>query len=561
MRIVAPLFLSLALLAFSGPAPAGAQVGPPPNPKISPALLNRMAANATAKLPVILEMTPPVAPFSAGANVQRAQAALNLLGIYGQAVGGLALINAAAGIADSAGIQALASAPGVAYVHEDATVIGKRSGNGSPPPWPPGHLESLYPQITRAQDVWPSGQGAGVTVAVLDSGIAASADFGSRLLAHVNFADQLAGPTDDPGGHGTHVAGIVAASGVVTAGEYVGIAPAARLVDVRVLDSQGRGRLSSMIRGIEWVLGHRTQYGIRVLNLSLGGPAPATYLGDPLSAAVEIAWRRGLVVVAAAGNAGPGSGTVGTPGVDPLVVTVGATDDLGSLGVSDDVLGWFSSWNMPSASGGAKPDLVAPGRKLVSERVPGSAIDQLYPDRVTVAGNGATMTRLTGTSQATPVVAGTAALMLAHMPGLKPDQVKAILTGTAVVYGGVGALPHPAADGAGLLDAMGAYQSGLRGSANAGWRPSDGLARALYPALYGQPLVWKDPLYQGIPWNTLGWANIAWDNIAWDNIAWDNIAWDNIAWDNIAWDQTAWDNIAWDNIAWDNIAWDNVAWD
>ncbi len=563
MRIVAPLLLAFALLVSSAaPAPVGAQVGPPPNPKISPALLVKMAANALARQPIILEMEHAAAPFSGSVNVQRTQAALALLGQFGTAVGGLAIIDAAAGFANAAGIQALAAVPGVAYVHEDASVASRRLHTGTPPPWAPGRLASLYPQITQAYQVWAQGQGAGITVAVLDSGVANDADLNGRIVASANFADPYPDASKDPGGHGTHIAGIIASNGQSTAGEYVGMAPAAKIADVRVLTEDGGGRISSVVRGVEWVLGHRTQYNIRVMNLSFGAPPPPSnsYVTDPLSAAIEIAVRRGVVAIVAAGNTGPNSGTVESPGIDPLAITVGALDDQGTLSLADDVLAWFSAWGT-SAGGGAKPDVIAPGRKLYSLRVPGSKIDTLYPEHVGYASNGTSMTRLTGTSQATGVVSGAAALVLGHLPELKPSQLKSIVTMTAVGYGGVGALPDPSADGRGLLNAQAAFQSGVPSGGSTGWRPSDAVARALYPALYGQPLVWRDPTYLGIAWNTLNWATLSWDNIAWDNIAWDNIAWDNIAWDNIAWDQTAWDNIAWDNIAWDNIAWDNIAWD
>ncbi|HEY3060636.1 MAG TPA: S8 family peptidase, partial [Chloroflexota bacterium] len=522
MRTRPPLFALVLLLATLGPATVRAQILPP-NPKISPALLTRMASNALALQPVIVEMEGAAPPFSGLVNVQRAQLALNLLTIYGQAVGGLPIVDAAAGWANAAGITAISLVPGVAYIHEDATVSPRRT-TASGPAWPPGQLTSLYPREVKANLVWPQSQGNGVTVAVLDSGIAASPDLGNRVLTRVNFA----GPktTDDPGGHGSHVAGIVAGSGTLSQGEYVGIAPAAKLVDVRVIDENGGGRISSVVAGIGWALDHRQQYNIRVLNLSFGAPPLASYRADPMTAALEIAWKRGVAVVVAAGNSGPGSGTVHSPGYDPYGITVGATDDLGTLSLADDGLAWFSSWGTP-AGGRPKPDVVAPGRKIVSLRVPGSTLDTLLADHVTPAANGASMFRLTGSSQATGVVSGTVALMLARTPSLTPDQVKAILVGTTQGYGPGGSpvLPDPTADGSGLLNAQAAYQSAARPSVNGGLRPSDAFARTVYPALYGQPLSWLDPNYLGIAWNTLTWDNIAWDNIAWDNIAWDNIAW------------------------------------
>src|SRR5207249_2468996 len=163
--------------------------------------------------------------------------------------------------------------------------------------------------------------------------------------------------------------------------------------------------------------------------------------------------RRGLVVVAASGNGGPARDTVLTPGIDPYVITVGATDDRGTLGRGDDMLAWFSAWG--NADSNAKPDLVAPGRRIVSIRVPGSALETLYPDRVVTASNGATYFRLTGTSMSTGVVSGAVALLLERRPNLTPDQVKALVVGTTQPYGqasGV-ALADPIAGGSGMLDA------------------------------------------------------------------------------------------------------------
>ena len=459
-----------------------------------------------------------------------------------------------------------------------------------------GQGSAVYPRVVNADQAWLQGAtGRGVTVAILDSGVAADPDLvqpTNRILASVNFADQRI--TRDPGGHGTHVAGIVAGNGTRSAGEFVGIAPDANVVDVRVLDSSGSGRISSVVRGIEWVVAHQAAYQIRVINLSLGAPVTVSYRTDPLSAAVEIAWQRGIVVVAAAGNTGPQRDTVVSPGTDPYVITVGATDDAGTVSRGDDTLAPFSAWG--AAEGNAKPDLVAPGRRIVSIRVPGSALDTLFPDRVVTAQNGATYIRLTGTSMATPVVSGAVALLLESRPDLTPDQVKALLTQTTQSYGqdSGSPLPDPIADGSGLLDvanamsaATGTTQSGgvvpggiIPGGvvpdgvqatpppppqnlprANRNLRPADGFARALFSVLYGTPMRWKDLTLGGISWETLTWDSVAWDSVAWDNFAWDSVAWDSVAWDSVAWDSVAWDSVAWDSVAWDSVAWDTLTLD
>jgi serine protease AprX len=457
----------------------------------------------------------------------------------------------------------------------------------------PGPRSAPYPRVVNADQVWQQGtSGKGVTVAILDSGVAADPDLvqpTNRILASVNFADQRV--SSDPGGHGTHVAGIVAGNGTRSAGEFVGIAPQANIVDVRVLSRTGSGRISSVVRGIDWVIAHRSTYNIRVINMSFGAPVTGSYRTDPLSAAVEIAWRRGLVVVAASGNSGPARDTVLTPGIDPYAITVGATDDAGTLTTRDDSLAWFSAWGTADAN--PKPDLVAPGRRIVSIRVQGSALDTLFPDRVITAANGSTYLRLTGTSMSTPVVSGAVALLLERRPDLTPDQVKGLLVSTTQPYGQDSLVkpPDPAAGGSGLLDVFAAASAasgappagglllgGLVGGtlataptlaapggtpapiarvvqrANAGLRPAAAFARTIFPVLYRRtPLQWINPTLGGIDWSRLTWDSVAWDSIAWDNFAWDSIAWDSIAWDSIAWDSVAWDSIAWDSVAWDSL--------
>jgi len=298
---------------------------------IDPQLQQQMAANPLQRIPVIVEMQHP-SGLLAGANLSAAQQAFNLLQLNGQAQLALPLLGSAAGLANAAGITALSLIPGVAYIHFDAPVQAHDGFVSS------SNLATAYPSAVTADRVWATGHtGQGVTVAVLDSGITPDPDLvqpTNRILAAVNFADPL-GSAMDPGGHGSHVAGTIAGNGTRSAGQYIGVAPAANLVDVRVLDSNGNGRDSSVIIGIQWALDHRAQYNIRVLNLSLGAPAPGSYRLDPLAAAVEMAWLRGLVVVAAAGNTG---GAPDSPGADPYVITVGATDDRGTATVGDDPL-------------------------------------------------------------------------------------------------------------------------------------------------------------------------------------------------------------------------------
>jgi serine protease AprX len=416
----------------------------------------------------------------------------------------------------------------------------------------------LYPLETNANRVWTQGgSGRGVTVAVLDSGVAADQDLNGRVVASVGFAGAHDPSRPDFGGHGTHIAGTIAGNGSKSNGEFIGMAPNANIVDVQVLDQNGNGRISSILRGMEWVLAHKAQFNIRAMNMSFGTPSQGSFKFDPIDAAAEVAWKNGIVVVAAAGNGGPSSGTVESPGTDPWVITVGSTDDQGTLSLTDDTLGWWSAWGVPTDST-AKPDVIAPGRRLVSIRVPGSTLDTMLPDHVVTANNGMSYFRLTGTSMSTAVMSGAVALLLEHQPSLSPDQVKKILTSSTQPFGLGG---PPAGAGAGLIDASSVWASSVRGTNNAGLRLANGAARTLYSVVYNHPLAWRSLTYMGTNWLGYTWLTLPWNDPTWDNIAWDNIAWDNIAWDNIAWDNIAWDNIAWDNIAWDSSEWNNIAWD
>jgi len=301
--------------------------------------------------------------------------------------------------------------------------------------------------------------GAGVTVAVLDSGLqSARADIRGRTVASVNFAGD-ADTTDDLCGHGTHVAGIIAGDGTGSTGAaffrtFYGIARQAGLVNVRVLDGTGQGTVSGVIQGIGWAVAHKSDYGIRVINLSLGHPVGESCTTDPLCLAVEAAWRAGIVVVCAAGNGGrrldspsPPSvlvdnegwgtayGSIQSPANDPSVITVGAMKSTDGIR-ADDEIATYSSRGPSRLDFVLKPDLVAPGNRIISVNASGSTLDTHYAaiDAVGLSEYSTltdapadTYLRLSGTSMAAPVVAGAAALLLQADPTLTPDTVKARL--------------------------------------------------------------------------------------------------------------------------------------
>jgi serine protease AprX len=307
-------------------------------------------------------------------------------------------------------------------------------------------------------------KGAGVTIAMLDSGVAAHPEI-QTLVAAVDFVGTY-DPTFNPAssvdgdGHGTHVAGILVGNGTHSLGRFVGVAPEAGLVSVRVLDDEGRGRTSDMMAGLQWVLDHKDAYGIRVLNLSLGHAVFESAELDPLVQAVDTVWDAGIVVVCSAGNNGrDGHGTITSPCNSRKVITVGALNERKTLDLTDDTVATYSSRGPTRLDLIAKPDLIAPGNRIVSARAAGSYLDMLAPLRRVAADASHPGVfehlELSGTSMAAPFVAGAAALMVEQEPSLNPATVKARLMLSARKF----ALGDPFATGAGLLDIDAALQT------------------------------------------------------------------------------------------------------
>jgi serine protease AprX len=303
-------------------------------------------------------------------------------------------------------------------------------------------LATAYGPSVSSEKVWNSlgMTGRGVGVAVIDTGIAGDMpDFRtsptnatSRVVASV-VTNPDATTTDDTYGHGTHVAGILAGNGLNRSstdplrGKYIGAAPDAQLISVKASDDNGAVTVLDVIYGLQFVVDHQADYNIRVVNLSLESSEPQSYRTDPLDAAVESAWRHGIVVVAASGNRGSAADAVSyAPGNDPYVISVGAVDDRGTKGQQDDsVASWTS--NGTTQDGFAKPDVLAPGAHIVAPLAPGSAFASLCPSCIQDGG----YIRAGGTSMAAPVVAGIAADLLQAHPDWTPDRVKAALTSTA----------------------------------------------------------------------------------------------------------------------------------
>jgi serine protease AprX len=279
--------------------------------------------------------------------------------------------------------------------------------------------------------------GKNIGVAIVDSGISPHTALGSRIVYSKSFV------TGDPNvndvyGHGTHVAGIIAGSSTSVTPLYTGgIAPGANLINVRVLGNDGTGLTSDVIDGIEWAVSNRKTYNIRIINLSLGHPVNEASATDPLCKAVADAVNAGIVVVVAAGNSGKTAdghkvlGGVTSPGNSPLALTVGALNTWGTVNRSDDSVATYSSRGPTKFEQVVKPDVAAPGNKIISLQASGSFLPTMYPT-FHVAGSGSNAYMLlSGTSMAAPMVSGGVALLLQGTPGLSPAQVKLALQTSA----------------------------------------------------------------------------------------------------------------------------------
>src|SRR5574341_2377246 len=331
-----------------------------------------------------------------------------------------------------------------------------------------------YPDVTGADLVWQTGDtGQGVTVAIVDTGIARHKGLNrdvngnkGHIVAWVDYVDGFRVPRD-PNGNGTHIAGIIANSQKGEDREFNGMAPGVDLAAVRVLDEAGTGTYEHVIQGIQWVIAHKSDYNIRVMNLSLVSPVQSPYWADPLNQAVMQAWANGITVVVAGGNGGPNAMTIGVPGNNPYVITVGAfTDNYTPNDWSDDYLTSFSAAG-PTLDGFVKPDVVAPGAHMVSTMLPDSYLAR-HHEANRVANQYFSMA---GTSQAAATVSGIAALAVSKNPDLTPDQVKFRIMGTAFPWVNLQtteALYSMWQQGTGRVNALDAVMGDVAGTANAG---------------------------------------------------------------------------------------------
>lgn len=401
----------------------------------------------------------------------------------GIVTGELEIIRAVGADLDSRELEALWTEPVAGLrVYDDASVSSS---------YTTAYPETYYPTQVGASTMHTGGvTGRGVTVAVIDTGVweqkgplqQSSSGRNPRVLAQYDVILARENPQaypllslnkysrdiNDINGHGTHVSSIIASSGIAaTTGRYQGVAPGVNLVSVRVLDSEGMGRYFDVIAGIQWVVKQRLTYGIRVINLSLSAPVQSHYWDDPLNQAVMAAWNAGIVVVVAAGNEGPAPMTIGVPGNNPYVITVGAvTDRYQPSQPSGYRLATFSSAG-PTYEGFVKPEVVAMGGHIRAYAPDDGTLAQRFPQWLDTRYPDLTMS---GTSQAAAVTSGVVALMLEANPLLTPDKLKCrLMDGARPAVRADGKLAYSVfQQGAGLVNAQDAIYSTASNCANQG---------------------------------------------------------------------------------------------
>jgi serine protease AprX len=431
----------------------------------------------------------------------------------------------------------------------------------------------VYKKVIRASDLQASGYaGQGVTVALIDTGVSPLPDVASRLVTVatdplgrttaqcVNFS---ASPgCDDQYGHGTFVAGLIAGTGASSGGKYVGVAPGARLLSVKIAGADGSADISDVIAALQWVVAFKDVYGINVLNLSLGSNSNQPYALSPLDFAVEKAWQAGITVVVSASNLGPAAATIDKPADDPYVITVGAVDDMGTAGLGDDAVPNFSARGPTPADGLAKPDVVAPGAHLVSLAAPGATITTQFPSSMA-----APYRRGSGTSMSTAVVSGLVADVLSAQPTWSPNRVKFALMSAARAD----ASTDPMAVGAGLVDGVGAINA-PPGLANQGLTPSTGIGSieadrgsVRVQSADASGNVVAAPLSgevtaQLTPYNAASMLLPTWNGNSWYGNSWYGNSWYGNSWYGNSWYGNSWYGNSWYGNSWYGNSWYGSAW-
>jgi serine protease AprX len=408
---------------------------------------------------------------------------------------------------------------------------------------------------------------------VIDTGIKGTGDLAGRVVHSEDFSGD--GDNIDHFGHGTFIGGLIAGSGAASLGGVKGVAPDANLISLKIAGENGAADITHVMAALQWAVTFKDVYNIKVINLSLGTDSTQDYRIDPLNYAVERAWQAGIVVVVSASNKGPSAGTITKPADDPYVVTVGAIRDNTTLNTNDDTVPDFSGAGPTASNGLVKPDIAAPGGSLVSTRAVGSTVDNAFPS----ARIGTAYFKGSGTSFASAITSGSAALVLSRNPALTPDQVKARFMDTAKAA--------PTADrnrvGAGVLDVYAATTSNSTAAANQGLQQSDGsgsleLSRGslhigvrtgtmldsagnalavicpLTGELTAQNLPFNRAAYTG-DWNASTWYASTWYASTWYASTWYASTWYASTWYASTWYASTWYASTWYASTWYASTW------
>ncbi len=450
-------------------------------------------------------------------------------------------------------------------------------------------------QISGATAWWDAGYtGAGVDVAVIDTGV--SPVEGLSTVGKVVYGPDLSLESQavnlrnlDTNGHGTFMAGLIAGKDSTLSAPYAkapasvyrGIAPDARIVSVKVGVADGGVDVSQVIAAINWVVEHRTDNGmnIRVINLSYGTNSKQDYTIDPLSYAAEQAWKKGIVVVAAAGNTGyqKGKGAPGLadPAYNPFVMAAGGYDMMGTVTPKDDMMGSYSA----SSSGDGKskdPDFVAVGSHLQGLRVPGGFIDQNHPEGLL----GSRFFRGSGSSQAAAITSGMVALILQKYPNLTPDEVKRFIGENGEKVSGAGGR----AQGKGKINLLvlptktpKSYTQKFKSSTGTGSlelaRGTDHLT-ANGVVLSGEKDIFGNAFdaaamaaaaaagnsWSGGTWNGNSWSGSSWSGNSWSGSSWSGSSWSGNSWSGSSWSGNSWSGSSWSGSSWSGSSWAGGSW-
>ena len=474
-----------------------------------------------------------------------------------------------------------------------------------------GGSMSLVSTVVGAQEMWQKGYtGKGVDVAVIDTGVSrvpglngsgkvidgADLSFDSQnpLFAHL-----------DGFGHGTMMASIIAGSDAVgtskTCGaclvaspysdttKFVGIAPGARIINVKAGAFDGSTDVSQVIAAIDWVVQHRTQNGmnIRVINLSYGTDSVQEFGIDPLAYAAEVAWRKGIVVVASAGNEGLKTPSLASPAYNPNILAVGASDTKGTVTLADDFIPTFAQ----HGSALRHVDVVAPGAHIIGLKVPGSTIDS----SVTTGKVGTRFQRGSGTSEATAVVSGVVALLLQKYPSATPDQIKTLLTTTAQPTASTESVPpelmvladrflqwwqgngvvradQAAGQALPVVEALPFTSRGtgtLEGARGSTHVISNGVSltgekdilSAPWDGMRWSAAAWAGTSWSGGSWNGMRWSGSSWLTRTWATTIWTGSDWSGMRWSGMRWSAMSWLGMRWSGLGWDGMRWSTGSWD